>query len=54
MKSSKPEGTGLGLPIARRIAEAHGGELRITSAPGAGTSVFVTLPREHPVDGERA
>jgi signal transduction histidine kinase len=42
--STSPEGTGLGLPIARRIARAHGGEVDIESTPGTGTTVRVTLP----------
>jgi len=37
-------GFGLGLYLCRRIAEAHGGSLKITSAPGGGTEVRVTLP----------
>jgi signal transduction histidine kinase len=37
-------GSGLGLAIASRIAEDHGGSLRIESAAGAGTTVHVTLP----------
>jgi signal transduction histidine kinase len=41
--SSKP-GTGLGLFIARSIAEAHGGELSVASAPGRGATFSVTLP----------
>jgi two-component system, cell cycle sensor histidine kinase PleC len=40
------EGTGLGLPLARTLAELHGGTLVIASAPGKGTVVTVTLPRE--------
>lgn len=40
------EGTGLGLPLARRLTELHGGELNIESARGDGTSVFVDLPLE--------
>jgi signal transduction histidine kinase len=42
--STKESGTGLGLPIARRIAESHGGTLRIASENGNGTSVYVALP----------
>jgi signal transduction histidine kinase len=42
--SSRPDGTGLGLPIARRIAQAHGGELSVESEAGAGTTVTVRLP----------
>jgi PAS domain S-box-containing protein len=40
------EGTGLGLPLARRLTELHGGDLNIESARGEGTSVFVDLPLE--------
>jgi signal transduction histidine kinase len=38
------EGTGLGLPIARRIAEIHDGTLTIDSTPGQGTTATLTLP----------
>jgi signal transduction histidine kinase len=38
------EGTGLGLPIARRLAEAHGGRLWLESQLGKGTTFFLTLP----------
>ncbi len=37
-------GAGLGLPLAKGYAEAHGGTLAITSTPGVGTTVTVTLP----------
>jgi signal transduction histidine kinase len=42
--STSSEGTGLGLPIAQRIARAHGGELRLDSTPGEGATAEVTLP----------
>ena len=43
--STKSAGTGLGLPIARRIAQAHGGELVVESAAGViGTMMVVRLP----------
>jgi signal transduction histidine kinase len=37
-------GTGLGLPIARSLAAAHGGKLWVTSEPGKGTTFYVSLP----------
>ena len=39
-----PEGSGLGLPLAKSIAEGHGGEIAIDSAEGRGTTVSVDLP----------
>ena len=42
--TTKPGGTGLGLPIARRIVQEHRGDLDITSAEGTGTTVVVRLP----------
>jgi signal transduction histidine kinase len=43
--TTKHRGTGLGLPTAKRIVEAHGGELRIGDALMKGTVVRVILPR---------
>lgn len=40
----KENGTGLGLPIARRIAAAHGGSLTVFSEPGTLTRFTLTLP----------
>jgi len=42
--TTKEKGVGLGLPIAHRIIEAHGGQLKIESRVGSGTEVTVTLP----------
>jgi len=38
-------GLGIGLWLSRQIAEAHGGSLRVTSAPGAGSTFTLSLPR---------
>jgi len=42
--TTKHRGTGLGLPIARRIIEAHGGQIEIAPANGSGTVVSIQLP----------
>lgn len=42
--STREGGTGLGLPIARRIAQAQGGHLTVHTSAGAGTEVEIILP----------
>ena len=42
--TTKHRGTGLGLAIAKRIIDAHGGEIRIETPPGGGTIVSIDLP----------
>ena len=44
--TTKQEGTGLGVAMAQRIVERHGGTLVFESAPGRGTIVRVSLPAE--------
>ena len=42
--TTKTRGTGLGLPIAKRVVDEHGGAFTIATAPGAGTKVTIELP----------
>lgn len=49
-KSESQEGRGLGLTIARHVAEALGGSIRIISTEGEGTTVTFTLPAEEPFE----
>jgi signal transduction histidine kinase len=42
--STKDSGTGLGLPIAKKIIEEHGGTIQVSSEPRLGTSVTIELP----------
>jgi signal transduction histidine kinase len=44
--TSKPTGSGLGLPLCREIVEAHGGHLRLERREGRGTTVVFWLPGE--------
>ena len=43
-KTADSQGSGLGLAIARNLVLAHGGELEAESAPGAGTTMRITIP----------
>ncbi|RLB90407.1 MAG: PAS domain-containing sensor histidine kinase, partial [Deltaproteobacteria bacterium] len=43
--TTKEKGLGLGLPLAYEIIRAHGGEVRIQSNKGSGTTFEITLPR---------
>lgn len=44
--SRRGEGNGLGLPLAKRVAELHGGSIRVESMVGRGSTFIVTLPKE--------
>jgi two-component system NtrC family sensor kinase len=46
--TTKPGGTGLGLSITRGIIEEHGGSVDMTSTPGQGVQVLITLPLQPP------
>ena len=49
-KGGKHRGAGLGLAIVKSLVDLHGGEVRLDSTPGIGTSVIVRLPeRERPL-----
>ena len=52
-RSPSSSGSGLGLPIARNLVHAHGGEISIQSAPASGTEVRFTLPGKY-VDGSKS
>jgi len=43
-RSREQGGTGLGLAIVKNVVQAHGGDVRVESAPGGGTEFFITLP----------
>ena len=43
--TTRAEGTGLGLAIVRGVVQACGGDVRVQSAPGAGSRFILTLPR---------
>src|SRR2546427_267636 len=52
--TTKPEGTGLGMAIARSVVDLHGGELTVQSALGNGTRVRIRLPFGTPSAGAGA
>lgn len=46
--TTKKRGTGLGLPVARRVVEEHGGTIELASIEGEGTTAKVVLPAAPP------
>ena len=47
--TTKAKGQGLGLPVCRRIVEAHGGKFTVTSKVGCGSTFTVHLPLRNEV-----
>jgi signal transduction histidine kinase len=49
-ETTKPEGTGIGLAVARQLVEAHGGSIAHQPRPGGGTRFTVMLPVDGPAE----
>ncbi len=49
----RAKGTGLGLPLCRKLAHLVGGQVSVTSTPGLGSTFVLTVPRVYLTDGER-
>ena len=49
--TSKEDGTGLGLPIVKRIIEAHGGRIELASTTGEGTEFILSFPKNGATSG---
>ncbi len=47
-KTTKPQGTGLGLPVVQQIIAAHGGSVRASNSADAGAEFTITLPLRGP------
>ncbi len=52
--STKEEGTGLGLALARQIVDQHGGGIDLHSEPGKGTHFIIQLPAHTPSDNRQS
>jgi signal transduction histidine kinase len=45
--TAKPEGSGLGMAIAKQIIELHGGSILAESAPGSGTCITIEFAKQN-------
>jgi two-component system sensor histidine kinase HydH len=50
--TTKTGGTGLGLAIVHKVIEAHGGEVKVQSTPGKGTTLTLILPNAEEIEGD--
>jgi hypothetical protein len=50
----KYEGTGLGLPLSKKLVELHGGRLELESEVGVGTKVTVAFPADRLIERSAA
>jgi signal transduction histidine kinase len=50
--TSKTNGTGLGLAICKKLVDAHGGTIEVSSEPGAGAEFLLTFPKQLPAREE--
>ncbi|MBF0217544.1 MAG: PAS domain-containing protein [Candidatus Omnitrophica bacterium] len=51
--TTKTKGTGLGLAVCKQVVMLHGGAITFKSAPGKGTTVAITLPKQKRINGKK-
>lgn len=52
-KTTKPDGSGLGLPLVQQIVSAHNGTIKYATEPGRGTTFKIYLPFAHSAQGSQ-